>query len=150
MPHAGPPDPHCAQRALQAAGRFPKTVLPADAAARAPRDPDRYRSVRQPFPKFQNGKWLVHRARSTADARRCPQSALLSNQWSVSSAVPIILVFEPHDVVLAEIASGLHLDDFEWYVAWVFQPVRRAQGQRYSINSRAQRTLVTTKSNVGR
>jgi len=47
---------------------------------------------------------------------------------SSSRLVPIVDVFEPDDVVLAEIAAGLHFDDFKCDSARVFQSVFCANG----------------------
>jgi len=41
--------------------------------------------------------------------------------------VSVIHVLEPHDVVLAQIGSGLDLDDLERDGAWVFEPVLGAE-----------------------
>src|SRR4051794_32055534 len=36
---------------------------------------------------------------------------------------PSIVILKPHDIVLAEIASGLHLDQLQHDLAWIFEPV---------------------------
>src|SRR5450755_474279 len=44
----------------------------------------------------------------------------------MTSAAPVV-VFEPHDVVLAQVRPGLHLDDLERYLARVGEPMRLAE-----------------------
>ena len=39
---------------------------------------------------------------------------------------PVIVVLDAHDVVLAEIAAGLHLDQFEVDLAGIFEAMPRA------------------------
>ena len=40
----------------------------------------------------------------------------------------MIIVLDPHDVVLAEIAAGLHLDQFQIDLAGIFEPMRAPIG----------------------
>lgn len=43
------------------------------------------------------------------------------------ASFPTVGIVEAHDIVLAEIGAGLHLDDFERRLAWIRQPMRDAQ-----------------------
>ena len=38
---------------------------------------------------------------------------------------PTVVVLKPHDVVLAQVAAGLHLDDLQRHLAGILQPVGR-------------------------
>jgi hypothetical protein len=40
--------------------------------------------------------------------------------------VSVVSIFEPHDIVFAQITAGLHLDDFQWDRAGILEPVCHA------------------------
>lgn len=63
-----------------------------------------------------------HRHNEAVDEGSCR-----ANIAAIETSRPLVVV-DADDVVLAEISAGLHLDQFEQYLARVLQPVRRPIG----------------------
>lgn len=60
--------------------------------------------------------------------------------------MPVVTVFESNDIILAEIAAGLHFDDFQRDVAKVFQTVFHSYRDVGGLVFGEQQNLVATRN----
>jgi hypothetical protein len=68
--------------------------------------------------------WRLLVAKPRSEERR--RATLRGYPRSFSTA-PAVVILDADDVVLAEVASGLHLDDLEWFTAGILQAVIGAE-----------------------
>jgi hypothetical protein len=57
-----------------------------------------------------------------------PLNLYINNHINSSATYPPAGVFIPNDVILAQIASGLHFDDFQWDRAGVGETMNLVNG----------------------
>ena len=83
--------------------------------------PQRETPRRRGCGRHRGGPRWTH-CRRRASCRRLSDNSVQSRRVSLAP----VIVLDADDVVLAEIAAGLHLDQFEQDLAGIFQPVHRA------------------------